>query len=82
MAFAQIDPTLALGFYCRTLDDFERLCEALDVLSTAAQQAPLLTVGDHPPPTRSAAAEAQANAAIDALCDDSMEEGGDDWQVL
>ena len=41
MPLRQIDPTLALGFYCRFEEDFENLCEALDVLSLASKKSPL-----------------------------------------
>ncbi|GBG90080.1 hypothetical protein CBR_g50173 [Chara braunii] len=40
-----IDPSLALGFYCRDRDDFMDLHRQLAVLAEGSGGAPLLTVG-------------------------------------
>jgi len=39
MGFHRMDPSCAIGFYCRTKDDFDRFCkEAVDVLKPPLQR--------------------------------------------
>lgn len=33
-SFAKLDPSLALGFYCRTLGDFQFLCDTVQQVNT------------------------------------------------
>ena len=46
----ELDPSMALGFYCRTKSDFDSLYIELELLSRKAGSPPLLTVADGPPP--------------------------------
>ena len=40
----ELDPSMALGFYCRTREDFDGLCLELELLAGKAGSTPLLTV--------------------------------------
>lgn len=44
MSLSAIDPSLALGFYCRNREDFEDLCERVLELERQATGAPMFTV--------------------------------------
>ena len=46
----ELDPSMALGFYCRTKSDFDSLYIELELLSRKAGSTPLLTVAQGPPP--------------------------------
>lgn len=48
MHITELDPTLAIGFYCRTPTDFEDLCVRLQTLS-GAQGLPAIGVGHRDP---------------------------------
>ncbi|KDD74685.1 C54 peptidase, partial [Helicosporidium sp. ATCC 50920] len=50
MSVESIDPSLALGFFCASLSDYEDLCERLAALEARARGTPLLTVSDDPYP--------------------------------
>jgi len=44
LALEQIDPSLAIGFYCRDKDDFDDFCSRASELAEKANGAPLFTV--------------------------------------
>ena len=46
----ELDPSMVLGFYCRTRADFDSLCLELELLATRAGSTPILTVAPGPPP--------------------------------
>ena len=39
-----LDPSMALGFYCRAESDFDELCLELELMSTRAGSTPICTV--------------------------------------
>lgn len=85
MPMATIDPTLALAFYCRTSGDFDTLCEALDVLSSAAPSCPILTVAERAAPPRPPADIRTDGLLSDGEASESGDAGdgeGDDWTLL
>lgn len=43
---ANIDPSLALGFYCRNVEDFDSLCQHLEDLENAFASTPIISVRD------------------------------------
>ncbi|CAM8952043.1 unnamed protein product [Rhodiola kirilowii] len=48
MPLESIDPSLAIGFYCRDKDDFVDFCKHATKLAEESQGAPLFTVSDTP----------------------------------
>ncbi|KAI3696291.1 hypothetical protein L1987_79303 [Smallanthus sonchifolius] len=73
-----IDPSLAIGFYCRDKDDFDDFCSRASELAAELNGAPLFTVTQSRySPKSSRSHEADLDAADDA-------EGStqDDWQLL
>uniref|UniRef100_A0A7N0TPJ9 Cysteine protease n=1 Tax=Kalanchoe fedtschenkoi TaxID=63787 RepID=A0A7N0TPJ9_KALFE len=85
-----IDPSLALGFYCRDQDDFVDFCRQATKLVEDSHGAPLFTVSDTPKiQTASYDDNADQNCEID-MCDaahlDSKDKDDmgneDDWQLL
>eukprot|EP00897_Mesotaenium_endlicherianum_P007420 jgi/Mesen1/6706/ME000344S05990 len=79
--FEALDPSLALGFYCRTEGDFEDLCSRASKLADASGGAPMFTVGPdqefHSKPADEGASELEDS--IDNGFE-AGEEGG--WQLL
>ncbi|KAI3816597.1 hypothetical protein L1987_16300 [Smallanthus sonchifolius] len=74
-----IDPSLAIGFYCRDKDDFDEFCSRASELAAESNGAPLFTVTQSrysPKPSRSHEAD-----SFDAA-DDAEGSTQDDWQLL
>ncbi|AEC10381.1 Cysteine protease ATG4a [Arabidopsis thaliana] len=69
-----LDPSLALGFYCRDKDDFDDFCLRALKLAEESNGAPLFTV------TQTHTAINQSNYGF--ADDDSEDEREDDWQML
>ena len=69
----ELDPSMVLGFYCRTRADFDSLCLELELLATRAGSTPILTVAPGPPPW-------------DSDSDAERRDGGagsdDDWELV
>ncbi|CAA6666592.1 unnamed protein product [Spirodela intermedia] len=74
----QLDPSLAIGFYCRDRGDFEDFCARAIDLAEKSNGAPLFTVAAFLEPSSRTAAEAAVNGET------SSESGHpeDDWQLL
>ncbi|GJR56260.1 cysteine protease ATG4-like protein isoform X1 [Tanacetum coccineum] len=78
-----IDPSLAIGFYCRDKDDFDDLCLRASELAAESNGAPLFTVTQ----TRnlsissSSSSRAQDTDTFD-VPDDAEGSAQDDWQLL
>ncbi|GFS40095.1 peptidase family C54 protein [Actinidia rufa] len=86
-----IDPSLALGFYCRDKDDFDDFCDRASKLADQSKGAPLFTVTQirNMPKTaashydrESDSAQIQQDWSFDAEnnAEDCTQE--DDWQLL
>ncbi|KAJ6792722.1 cysteine protease ATG4B-like [Iris pallida] len=93
----QIDPSLAIGFYCRDKDDFDDLCWRASELGEKSNGAPLFTVTWSLQPTRPVH---HHDSSVDRLvggasCGNGMDEpfgvgnseydthtGEDEWQIL
>ncbi|ONK79690.1 uncharacterized protein A4U43_C01F9050 [Asparagus officinalis] len=84
----QIDPSLAIGFYCRDEDDFKDFCLRASELSERSNGAPLFTVTQSLNPTRQAH---DPDTALDRFdepfnvgnsSDGDGHGGEDDWQLL
>lgn len=69
----ELDPSMVLGFYCRTRADFDSLSLELELLATRAGSTPILTVAPGPPPW-------------DSDSDAERRDGGagsdDDWELV
>lgn len=76
MPIASIDPSLAIAFYCRSLDSFEDLTTRLKALEGASEGAPLLNIVEGGPPP--------SFSGVERL--PSMDEGGakgeEPWELL
>ncbi|KAI8577509.1 hypothetical protein K450DRAFT_252018 [Umbelopsis ramanniana AG] len=46
---SHLDPSMLLGFYCRTEDDFNNFCDTLSKINQMYKKAPLLTVDEEAP---------------------------------
>lgn len=77
LPFGQIDPSLAIGFYCRDKGDFEDLCSRASQLQERSEGAPLLTVAQS---LRSTKTSLPQNTVGDSLSGvgDNMEQAIDD----
>lgn len=80
-----IDPSLAIGFYCRDKDNFEDFCSRASELAAESNGAPLFTVTQtrnlaKPSGASSRAAEEEADS-FDGV-DDAEGSAQDDWQLL
>lgn len=78
-----IDPSLAIGFYCRDKDDFEDFCSRASELAAESNGAPLFTVTQArhlAKPGGSSRAEEEADAFD--VADDAEGSAQDDWQLL
>ncbi|XP_020582696.1 cysteine protease ATG4B-like isoform X2 [Phalaenopsis equestris] len=97
MPLDSIDPSLAIGFYCRDKDDFMDFCSRASDLADRSNGAPLFTVAKSfetikPKHNRLGDAAAgnanreEINSGFENLCEHDGDEGGsggdDDWQVL
>ena len=90
---SELDPSMALGFYCRTREDFDGLCLELELLAGKAGSTPLLTVsagkGRAANGDGGGGRRANANEFVPARCPPPPppREGGDqseedDWEML
>lgn len=70
-----LDPSLALGFYCRDKDDFDDLCLRASTLAEESKGAPLFTVTQ----THSLISH---HSSCEFVEDTGEEHGEDDWQLL
>lgn len=80
-----IDPSLAIGFYCRGKEDFDDFCSRASMLASESNGAPLFTVAH----TRNAPKAAGPCDMVTEVRDDdsynvlhSSNEQEDDWQLL
>ncbi|MED6210582.1 Cysteine protease atg4 [Stylosanthes scabra] len=82
-----IDPSLAIGFYCRDKDDFDDFCSRASKLAEESNGAPLFTVAQSQK-FSSQATSAPGNTGFqddDSIAMDVANEAGnneDDWQLL
>lgn len=79
----RLDPSLALGFYCRDREDFEHLCRALHKWKDEHPKMPeVFTVADHVPDysanVSSAMNEMMSMSVSDAMGDEENNTMGDD----
>ncbi|CAI0541019.1 unnamed protein product [Linum tenue] len=72
-----IDPSLAIGFYCRDKDDFDEFCSLASKLAEESNGAPLFTVAHSHQNTFVSSCDAYQE---DDDADDGH--GGDEWQLL
>ncbi|KAJ0725011.1 putative peptidase C54, papain-like cysteine peptidase superfamily [Helianthus annuus] len=74
-----IDPSLAIGFYCRDKDDFDDFCSRASELAAESSGAPLFTVTQ----SRHSPKSSRSHEAdfFDAA-DDAEGSAQDDWQLL
>ncbi|KAI3817297.1 hypothetical protein L1987_11086 [Smallanthus sonchifolius] len=74
-----IDPSLAIGFYCRDKDDFDDFCSRASELAAESNGAPLFTVTEarHSPKSSSASRTHEADS-FDAAEGSAQ----DEWQLL
>ncbi|PSS17527.1 Cysteine protease [Actinidia chinensis var. chinensis] len=85
-----IDPSLALGFYCRDKDDFDDFCDSASELADQSKGAPLFTVTQirNMPKTashydrESDSAQLQQDGSFDAENNAEVCTQEDDWQLL
>ncbi|PWA54324.1 cysteine protease ATG4B [Artemisia annua] len=77
-----IDPSLAIGFYCRDKDDFDDFCLRASELAAESNGAPLFTVTQ----TRNLSISSSSSRAQDTdtfdVPDDAEGSAQDDWQLL
>ncbi|GLT66067.1 hypothetical protein SLA2020_384600 [Shorea laevis] len=74
-----IDPSLAIGFYCRDKDDFDNFCLRASKLASESNGAPLFTVSQKQVSHSDGLADTvgvQEDDSFDVMPD------GDDWQLL
>ncbi|WVZ87726.1 hypothetical protein U9M48_034321 [Paspalum notatum var. saurae] len=88
LALDQIDPSLAIGFYCRDKDDFDDFCSRASELVEKANGAPLFTVVQSIEPSKQMykqddglGCSTSSMANKDDL-DGSGETGEEEWQIL
>ncbi|KAF7826466.1 cysteine protease ATG4-like isoform X2 [Senna tora] len=85
-----IDPSLAIGFYCRDKDDFDDFCFRSSKLADESNGAPLFTVAQSRNLSRHASNDVSGNSGRfqedDSIGDSVNDAGGcapeDDWQLL
>ncbi|KAK9804481.1 hypothetical protein WJX73_007788 [Symbiochloris irregularis] len=79
MPLANMDPSLALGFYCSGADDFADLCQRLSALERQSGGAPLLCVveGQGEP-----AWETSLDTPISSAAGSPSAQKGGDWEFL
>ncbi|KAM0015061.1 putative peptidase C54, papain-like cysteine peptidase superfamily [Helianthus debilis subsp. tardiflorus] len=77
-----IDPSLAIGFYCRDKDDFDDFCSRASELATESNGAPLFTITEaRHSPKASGTSRTHEVDSFDAA-DDDEDSAKDDWQLL
>lgn len=83
MPIANIDPSLAIGFYCRTPEALKELCSQLRDLEVKSGGAPLVGIVDGPAPPSSSWRHV---SSFDGSDEDSGGAGGNDnasaWEML
>ncbi|XP_076924625.1 cysteine protease ATG4-like [Bidens hawaiensis] len=79
-----IDPSLAIGFYCRDRDDFDDFCSRASELAAESNGAPLFTITQarHSPKSSNASKSHEADSFDAADGDDAEGSAQDDWQLL
>ncbi|CAN6236698.1 unnamed protein product [Urochloa humidicola] len=89
LALDQIDPSLAIGFYCRDKDDFDDFCCRASELVEKAKGAPLFTVVQSIEPSKQMYKQDDglgcSGSGIANDADDlggSGEAGEEEWQIL
>ncbi|OEL16849.1 Cysteine protease ATG4B [Dichanthelium oligosanthes] len=88
LALDQIDPSLAIGFYCRDKDDFDDFCSRASELVEKANGAPLFTVVQSIEPSKQMYKQddglgcSGSSMANDNDLDGSGEAGEEEWQIL
>ncbi|GJN26001.1 hypothetical protein PR202_gb13893 [Eleusine coracana subsp. coracana] len=88
MALDQIDPSLAIGFYCRDKDEFDDFCSRASELAEKANGAPLFTVVQSIQPSRQMYNQEEGCGSCgDGMVnnddlDGSGETGEEEWQIL
>ncbi|RLM74429.1 cysteine protease ATG4B-like [Panicum miliaceum] len=88
LALGQIDPSLAIGFYCHDKDDFDDFCSRASELVEKANGAPLFTVVQSIEPSKQMYKQdgglgcSGSSMANDDDLDDSGEAGEEEWQIL
>lgn len=88
LALDLIDPSLAIGFYCRDKDDFDDFCSRATELVDKANGAPLFTVVQSVQPSKQMynqddvlGISGDGNINVEDL-DASGETGEEEWQIL
>ncbi|KAL8151304.1 hypothetical protein V2J09_021112 [Rumex salicifolius] len=81
-----IDPSLAIGFYCKDKDDFDDLCSRASKLANGSNGAPLFTVTQTHHPENSTNQPNPLPSAQDVGEDDALnmlaKGNEDEWQIL
>ncbi|WOK94852.1 cysteine protease ATG4B [Canna indica] len=90
-----IDPSLAIGFYCRDKDDFEDFCSRASQLGDKSNGAPLFTITQFAQrakpvsfcdsadnPSNSGNSAIDNNFDVENLSDNSFHSGDEEWQIL
>ncbi|XP_031382439.1 cysteine protease ATG4 [Punica granatum] len=84
-----LDPSLAIGFYCRDKDDFDNFCSRASELAKESNGAPLFTVAETPSSNSNSNCASRGVSHGDPdegdYCRDEPTgptEGEDDWQFL
>ncbi|CAM6036575.1 unnamed protein product [Sphagnum compactum] len=75
-----IDPSLALGFYCRNREEFDDLCARSSELAEQSNGAPMFTVAQNSAPIKPADTSDRALALQESHPKEPSSE--DDWQIL
>uniref|UniRef100_A0A0D3FJC7 Cysteine protease n=1 Tax=Oryza barthii TaxID=65489 RepID=A0A0D3FJC7_9ORYZ len=87
LALDLIDPSLAIGFYCRDKDDFDDFCSRASELVDKANGAPLFTVVQSVQPSKqmyneeSSSGDGMDSINVEGL-DGSGETGEEEWEIL
>eukprot|EP00877_Chromochloris_zofingiensis_P012489 jgi/Chrzof1/7494/Cz02g25290.t1 len=91
MPLPSIDPSIAIGFYCSTQDDFKDLCGRLESLASQAGSTPVVTITSADTPEQPAS-YADAEAAVltedrnvsdvNAAQSSARAAAGDDWELV
>ncbi|XP_071686295.1 LOW QUALITY PROTEIN: cysteine protease ATG4-like [Rutidosis leptorrhynchoides] len=80
--FDSIDPSLAIGFYCRDKDDFDDFCSRAFELAAESDGAPLFTITRARNSPRSSNTNRDQEADLFEAADDAEGCAQDDWQLL
>ncbi|CAK7325029.1 unnamed protein product [Dovyalis caffra] len=79
-----IDPSLAIGFYCRDKDDFDDFCSLASKLADESNGAPLFTVANSHKSSRHDSSEVRDDDSLGVMTMNDAEGcvNEDDWQLL